>query len=337
MTINSTSSIIISNKEIISALSAAFDSDLPGGRIMDIKVLEEFVTICETLSFQETAYRLNISQSALTKHIHKMEEELGVSLFDRSTRSVSQNEFGQLYYPYAEQIVRTAKEGAATMNRLSLSDESNLQLAFTSTCSQYGIIEMISEFSKEHPQYNLKITESFLVCDMILGNQCDFAFANDAIHFDERIDRLVYKVDQLALYVPAGDPLAAETEIPIAALDGKKMIAHSRSSGAFHLDTLNFQASCRNAGFEPDFAASMSYTSTIMKMIKEKQGIAALYQGQIPADQLDPEIKAIRLIPKIESEVYLLYNRRHKHTEARKAFMNFLLHNRAQVPHEKQE
>lgn len=43
---------------------------------MDISVLAEFVSLVETLSFQETAARMNISQSALTKHIHKLEEEL---------------------------------------------------------------------------------------------------------------------------------------------------------------------------------------------------------------------------------------------------------------------
>lgn len=293
---------------------------------MDINTLEEFVTIYETLSFQETAFRLNISQSALTKHIHKLEEELGASLFDRSTRSVRPNEFSQAYYAYAEQIVRTAKEGAAMMQRLARSDESNLCLAFTSMCSQYGIIELISDFARTHPQYNVQIMEGFRVCDMVLGNQCDFAFANDAVHLDERLDKLIYKVDYLSLYIHRNDPLAGMDEIPLSLLKGRKLIAHSRSNGAYHLDTLNFQAACRNEGFDPEFASSVSYTSTIMKLIKNKQGIAALYRGQMPEDQRDPDIVEVNLTPKIKSTVYMLYNRKHKRTEARRSFMNHLIH-----------
>lgn len=292
---------------------------------MDIDMLEEFVTIYETLSFQETAYRLNISQSALTKHIHKLEEELGVSLFDRSTRSVRPNEFSQSYYTYAEQIVRTAKEGAAMMQRLARNDESNLCLAFTSMCSQYGIIELISDFAKMHPQYNVQIVEGFRICDMVLGNQCDFAFANDAVHIDERLNKIIYKVDHLSIYTHVDDPLAKQNEIPIRMLEGRKMIAHCRSKGAYHLDTLNFQAACRKDGFEPDFTSSASYTSTILKLVKNQQGIAALYCGQIPEDQLDPEIAAIEIDPKIESTIYLLYNCKHKRTEARRAFLNYLM------------
>ena len=66
---------------------------------MELKLLQEFVSLVETKSFQETSELMNISQSALTKHIHKLEDELGVSLFDRSTRSVELTEYSRAYYP----------------------------------------------------------------------------------------------------------------------------------------------------------------------------------------------------------------------------------------------
>lgn len=292
---------------------------------MDVKTLEEFVTICETLSFQETAERLNLSQSALTKHIHKLEEELGVSLFDRSTRSVQQNEYSQAYYPYAEQIVRTAKKGEAAMKSLSRSDESNLHLAFTSTCCRYGIIELISDFTKRYPQYNTQVTESAHVCDMVLGNQCDFAFANNGIQINEHLNKIIYRIDHLAIFMSPKDPLAQKSSLSIEDLNGKKMIAHCHPNGTYHLDTLDFQAACRNHGFEPRFTSTASYTSTILKLIQEEQGMAALYQGQVPADQMNPELTAVDLEPQIRSEIYLLSDPKRKKTKARKAFMNYLL------------
>lgn len=211
------------------------------------------------------------------------------------------------------------------MQRLAQSDEANLCLAFTSMCSQYGVIELISDFAGLHPEYNVQIIEGFRVSDLILGNRCDFAFANDAVHIDDRLDKIVYKVDSLALYMNREDPLAGLDEIPLSMLEGRRLIAHSRSNGAYHLDTLNFQAACRKEGFEPDFSSSVSYTSSIMKLIKNGQGIVALYCGQIPEDQLDPDVAAVPLVPTIESTVYLLYNRKHKRTAARKEFMNYLI------------
>lgn len=151
---------------------------------MDLDTLREFANLYETLRFQETADRLCVSQSALIKHIHKLGEELGISLFDRSTRSVRPNVFSETFSPYAEQIVRTDEEARRALKDLGKSRKAHLRLAFPSTCSQYGI------------------AESILACGMLKNHQCVFAFANDAIAIDESLSRVVYKVDRLALYVP---------------------------------------------------------------------------------------------------------------------------------------
>ena len=71
---------------------------------MDIEILEEFIALAESCSFQETADRLHISQSSLSKHLKKLEAELGAALFDRSTRSVSLNELGMAFLPHARRI-----------------------------------------------------------------------------------------------------------------------------------------------------------------------------------------------------------------------------------------
>ena len=120
---------------------------------MDIDKLREFANLYETLRFQETADKLCISQSALIKHIHKLEEELGISLFDRSTRSVRPNVFSETFSPYAEQIVRTDEEARRALKDLGKSRKAHLRLAFPSTCIQYGIAEIISTFDKLSPSF----------------------------------------------------------------------------------------------------------------------------------------------------------------------------------------
>lgn len=292
---------------------------------MDIEILREFTNLFETLSFQETAENLHISQSALTKHIHKLEEELGVPLFDRSTRSVHPNAFTETFYPYAEQIVRTEDEAQHALKSLLKSDEQQLRLAFTSTCSQYGIVEIMATFAKMYPQFHVHITESILACQMLKTRQCDFAFANDAIAIDDALSRVIYKVDHLALYVPADDPLAKQSSAGLEVLKDHSLIAHSRANGAYHADTLRLLAACRKQEITPEITSAASFTSTIMKLVREKQGIAALFRGQIPADQLDPAISVVDLDPPIESTVYLLYSPTDRRTPARKAFLSYLI------------
>ena len=55
---------------------------------MEIGTIQEFVVLAECLNFSEAASRLFISQSSLSKHIKALEQELGVALFERTTRSI---------------------------------------------------------------------------------------------------------------------------------------------------------------------------------------------------------------------------------------------------------
>ena len=71
---------------------------------MEINYLREFVVLAQTGNFMEAADLLYCSQSTLSKHIQNMETELGVPLFDRTTRKVALSKFGQLLLPYAKQI-----------------------------------------------------------------------------------------------------------------------------------------------------------------------------------------------------------------------------------------
>ena len=63
---------------------------------MDINYFKEFVVLAQTGNFMEAADILYSSQSTLSKHIKSMESELGVPLFDRTTRKVKISKYGQL-------------------------------------------------------------------------------------------------------------------------------------------------------------------------------------------------------------------------------------------------
>lgn len=292
---------------------------------MDLKLLEEFAYLAETCSFQETAEKMNISQSSLTKHIHKLEEELGVTFFDRSTRTVQLNAYSQAYYPYVKQMIQLHQEAVQALTDIRNESRNNLCIAFTPTMGQYGVVEVISAFSRAHPQYDLKILESPHVLDMINSHECDFGFLPEDDSINSNVSQLVYKTDRLVAVLPENHPLAAEPRLTpeqICASD-TPVILHTNPSGGHYLETRKFMTLCSDRGVAPKVLAVISRTSTIIKMIQEGQGISILNRQCIP--ESDENLTIVDLQPSIPFYIYVVYPTRKKKSAAVSAFLRFII------------
>lgn len=290
---------------------------------MELQLLQEFASLVETKSFQETAEQMNVSQSALTKHIHKLEEELGVSLFDRSTRSVELNEFSRAYYPYAKQIAELDVQSKALIVSLLSKRENTLRIALTPAISHYSGVEILSRFAKQYPQYQMEITEQPHVLDLLTEQKCDFALAMENDDMDERMTRLLYKVDKLVVVFPASHSLASQKAVTIAQIAQERFILHRNSSGEPHLETRKFLRLCKQAGIQPQVAANLVSISTILEMVSQEQGIAILHQDHIPADA--EGIFCVDLDPPVRSHIYALHLKARRMSEVCKAFRLYLL------------
>ncbi len=77
---------------------------------MELRQLRYFVAVADTLNFSRAAESLYVSQSALSKQISELEQELGVALFDRDRRSVALTSAGQLLLPEAKDILMRSEK-----------------------------------------------------------------------------------------------------------------------------------------------------------------------------------------------------------------------------------
>lgn len=297
---------------------------------MDLKLLQEFVSLVETKSFQETSELMNISQSALTKHIHKLEDELGVSLFDRSTRSVELNEYSRAYYPYAKKMTDLYEESNTMIGTLLSHGENTLRIALTPALVHYGGVEILSDFSRQHPGYQLEITEQPHVVELLVSQKCDFVFAMENDSMDDRMTRLLYKVDRLVVVFPASHSLAALRQVTIDQIRKERFILHRNSSGELHLESRKFIQLCKESGFKPLVAANISSISTIVKMVSQEQGIAILHRDHIPEDA--EGIFCAELTPAVQSYIYALYLNSKQMPAACRAFRAYLMQTINQGP-----
>ena len=127
---------------------------------MDITYLREFVVLAQTGNFMEAADILYSTQSTLSKHIKSIELELGVPLFDRTTRKVRISKFGQLLLPYAKQIAELQDKYTAILKSSLETDQEILTLGSIPALAQYNITDVFVNFKKSRPQATINVIQA---------------------------------------------------------------------------------------------------------------------------------------------------------------------------------
>lgn len=290
---------------------------------MEISILEEFVSLVETSSFQETAFNMNISQSALTKHIQKLESELGVTLFDRSARMIRINEYSKTLYPYAKQMIETSQEALAALSELSDDRQNVFAVAYAPVLGQYGLIDLITEFSKSEFGKSMRAIETYQPLTLLKTKKCDFAFLGENEAVDHNFNKMVYKTDHLAVVLPMNHKYANKQNVTLEELTDEKFILHASVTSIPHEETQKFLDLCKNKKFTPNVVAESQFTSTMVRYVLGGTGIAVLNRLHIPTEALS-KCAIVDIYPTIRSYIYLLY-RRKVSCPAATEFLHFMI------------
>lgn len=289
---------------------------------MEINILVEFVSLMDTTSFQETAARMNISQSALSKHIHKLEEELGLPLFDRSQRLIKPTEFGTEFYPYAYRIQQIYTEGIASLKKHSHQDKRRFTVAYDPRVGQYGIVDLLSSFSASHPEHRMLAVEDDCCLELLEKQECSFAFVEEE-SLNEKFSKMIFKTDHLAFILRDDHPLAGEPSLSIEQMKDERFILHSSQfQDRPHKDTKNFLNLCSTAGIEPNIIVESQFTSTILRYVVNGTGVAVLNRHRVSQEY--PNLRIIDVEPAVNSYIYLLYPRKIS-LPGEKDFLHFMI------------
>ncbi|WP_137726299.1 LysR family transcriptional regulator [Prescottella subtropica] len=118
---------------------------------MDFRQLRYFLAVSEELSFSKAAKRCFISQSAISHQIGKLEQELGATLFDRSTRSVQLSLAGTRLLPIAQEVLSLETKAFAVVKEPRNRIRITASMSFAPQC-----LTAITHVREKHPQIDVE-------------------------------------------------------------------------------------------------------------------------------------------------------------------------------------
>ncbi|MCI3952907.1 MAG: transcriptional regulator, LysR-family [Burkholderiales bacterium] len=252
------------------------------------KAIEAFLALEETLNFSAAASRCHMSASAYSQLIGRLEDQLGVRLFDRNTRKVTLTREGITFSFGAHRI---AAELRATVSELrGKRGTGRVTIATIPTLAARWLPKRMAEFGRRHPGITLRLRDlSSAAClEAVRRGDADFS-----VDMRRRVEvefecRLLFE-ERLHVLCGNDDPLTRLEEVHVGDLQDREVIQVTRTSGIHpQVRRLLTTGQVRESGFE------VSSFSTVAGLVASGFGISIIPYHAIGLFNL-PELAAIPL------------------------------------------
>jgi DNA-binding transcriptional LysR family regulator len=199
---------------------------------IDFPGLEAFVAIAERGSFNRAAAHLNLSQTALSHRMKKLEDDLGVRLLMRTTRQVTLTPAGLELLPKAQAAIAGLTTSIEALRRQSRAKQQQIAIACLPTIAVAYLPAVLAAFAKKHRDVGVQVFDNSAseIADHVQSGRAEFGLTIvSSNRWDLDITPLMK--EPFVLVCPHGHRLAAAGGIQWAELEGEPLVRISPQTG----------------------------------------------------------------------------------------------------------
>ncbi len=232
--------------------------------MFELSQLRCFAAVAEELHFGRAAARLHMTQPPLSRQVQLLEQRLGVTLLERTSRSVRLTSAGRSFLPDARQILRLAESATLAVRRAARGESGSVTIGFTAA-SGYGVMPgMIARCRARVPDVEINLREMVTMeqVEALAAGSLDLALLRPHTSLEE-FDSVRLIREPLVVALPGSHPLARGRRDPaMSDLEGTPFVMYSPIEARYFHDLV--AAAFTTAGVKPDYT---QYTSQIHSMI----------------------------------------------------------------------
>ena len=191
---------------------------------MNLRQLSYFVCIAESGTFSAAADALHVAQSALSRHVKELEEELGGALLDRGSRGVTLSDSGKVLFERAKFILSQFEEAGSEVRAHNQELTGTVRLMAPSSIGQVLFEPLVDRFLGQFPKVRLELSEGLWndAASRLRTGAVDLAIMGSATSDYIELEPLAR--EQMVLVGRVGDPLVAKPSVAVDALAGLPLL-----------------------------------------------------------------------------------------------------------------
>lgn len=267
---------------------------------MEFHQLRYVIQVAQHLNFSKAAIELCITQPNLSHQILKLENEIGVTLFERKTRSVKPTPAGEKFVEHAKKVLAEIDTLSLVMQEFRSASIGTIILGILPAIGDHGLTTHIPEFQNSYPGIQIRIIEadgSYDLIKMLLAGTIDVGYLipphdkdyGDQIHF------LPIAKGKIVLITSKKHRFTKKKHIILSDASEEGFIlpplTHSMHKAAL--------AACRSSGFEPRIACECGQLNTLFSLVARGLGIGFISSQFVESSSL-PDVSVITFEPLIE-------------------------------------
>jgi DNA-binding transcriptional LysR family regulator len=287
----------------------------------DLHDLQAFVAVAERASFRQAAADLFLSQSALSRRIDKLEESLGVKLFERTTRRVQLTNVGQTFLVNVRTALDGLEDAVLGVADLAALRTGSVTLACVPSAVWHFLPDVLARFSERFPRIRVRVHDESAqdVLNLVLAGEADFGInftgaENPEIEFEP-----VY-VESYVLAMRADHRLARRKKLSWKETVDERYISVAKSSG----NRTVIDAALAGVEKHPVILCEVNHVSGVLALVEAGLGVAAVPGLSVLPGRSGTIVGVPLVNPAIHRTLGLIAKRKHSMAPAARTLFEML-------------
>ena len=273
---------------------------------IDTLGVQAFLAIAEHGGFQKAADALHITQTAVTQRLRNLENFLGVTLVERTTRSVALTRIGRDFQPQARRLLAELSTALTEIRETGRAQRGDVSIACVPTAGVQYLPRILQEYAARYPENRIKVLDhaSSGVAEAVLRREAEFGINIAGAHLPE-LESVPLLEDEFVLICRDDHALARKRRITWRQLEPHALIFAGQVSG----NRVLLDAAIGNGELSLQFNYEVQRSSTAVGLVEE--GVAAAVVPRLAMQKgAYPRIRVIPLIEPVVSRTLVLVVRK---------------------------